>query len=354
MSDAFGWARAPLAQDLHRIERGGVVYVISDLHMGDGGPTDIFLAKDRDLLRFIDHVDQSGATLIVAGDAIDFAQAWLFERILAAHGKVLGAFSRLAAKGRMLYVLGNHDHDMRFYQEVLNIPVVHGVDIGGEIRVVHGYEYDPIIGPDLQLAERKTRVHHAVERMIGSWLRVPLEHFYNLPNRFGFWFFHKTAILLRARGRFLRWVQGDDSFLRRLDAELEYWTRCQLGDPANMFRPVLEALERSPYQVLVCGHSHLPGLVRTASGKTYANTGSWTFTSSHVLRIAPEGVTLTDWLSGRRYDDRLYRPILEGKLDGVGYFDWWARHYRGWLRYALPLHKHTPGDAAVAAGDQDR
>ena len=91
-----------------------------------------------------------------------------------------------------------------------------------------------------------------------------------------------------------------------------------------------------------------------ASGKTYANTGSWTFTSSPVLRIAPEGVTLTDWLSGRRYDDRLYRPILEGKLDGVGYFEWWARHYRGWLRYALPLNKLTPGDAPIAARDQDR
>ncbi|MCB9760800.1 MAG: metallophosphoesterase [Alphaproteobacteria bacterium] len=335
MSTAFAWAQARAERSVRRIASGGVVYVISDLHLGDGGPTDIFLAKDRHLLRFLEKVEAEDATLIVAGDAIDFSQAWLFTRILRAHGKVLGGFSRLAAQGRMTYILGNHDHDLRFYQDVLNIPVVHHALIGDDIFVTHGYEYDPVIGPDLHVSELKTRIHHVLERALGRWIRLPLQHFYNLPNRVAFWAFHKSVLLMRARGRFLARVTGDDSFLRKINVEIEYWTRAQLGDPASMFRPAVTALEQGPYRVLVCGHSHLPGVVHTPSGRVYANTGSWTFNSSTYLRIAPEGLEVRDWLSGRAYTDRLYRPLLDGVLERVDFLDWWQRHYRGFLRFSL-------------------
>ncbi|MCB9793242.1 MAG: metallophosphoesterase family protein [Alphaproteobacteria bacterium] len=332
---SFTWAHSHTPFELHAVAPGGTFYVISDIHLGDGGPTDIFLAKDRHLLRFIDKVDEEDATLIVAGDAIDFSQAWDLTRILRAHGKVLGAFSRLAAKGRMIYVLGNHDYDLKLYQDLLNIPVVQGVRVGQDVCITHGYEYDPVIGPDLHVSEWKTRFHHIIERAVGAWIRLPLQHFYNFPNRVAFWMFHKAILLGDARGRFLQAVTGDDSFLRKVHEEANYWTRAQLGDPGSLFHPIMEALEAGPYRVLVCGHSHLPGVVESPTGRVYANTGSWTFNSSTYLRIDDEGIELKDWLSGKRYDDRLYRPIMEGRLDSVGFLEWWERHYRGFLRFAI-------------------
>lgn len=331
----FSWATKAPSRTLHRLSPDGVVYVISDLHLGDGSSTDIFMAKDRHLLAFLDKVDKEGATLVVAGDAVDFSQAWALTRILRAHGKVLGAFSRLASQGRMVYVIGNHDHDLHLYQELLNIPVVTGVEVGPDTCILHGYEYDPIIGADLGHSEFKTKVHHLVERALGSWIRLPLQHFYSIPNRISFWLFHKMVILLRARGRFLRWATGDSGFLTRFNAEVAYWTRGQLGDPASIFRPAMAFLKAGPYRTLICGHSHLPGVVRTDNQRTYANTGSWTFNSSTYLRIEGEGLLVKDWLSGKVYDDRLYRPLLAGELDGVDFLDWWEQHYRGWLRFRL-------------------
>ena len=72
----FEWAREHPSQARRALPAEGIYYIISDIHLGDGSMTDIFVAKDRHLLRFLDKVDAEGATLIVAGGAIDFSQSW--------------------------------------------------------------------------------------------------------------------------------------------------------------------------------------------------------------------------------------------------------------------------------------
>lgn len=341
MSAPFSWSLSTPAHAVRRVPPTGVYYILSDLHLGDGTPTDIFMAKDQALLDFIDRVDQEGATLLVAGDAIDFSQAWSLTRILRAHGRVLGALSKLANKGRMIYILGNHDHDLRLYDELLNIPVVSRVEIGQHTLVTHGFEYDPIIGPDLAGSERRTFLHHLVERALRSWIRLPLERFYTLPNRLSFWLFHKLVLLSRWRLALWERLTGDSAPLARANSEVEYWLLAELGDPGSLFRPASAALDRSPYQALVCGHSHLPGVLTLPSGRVFANSGSWTFTTTAYLRVdaerlpSAEAFESRDFLTGRVYGDRLYRPLLAGEPYQVDFQDWWAHHYRGWLRYSF-------------------
>jgi len=335
----FGWSRTPPARTTRRLAPDRPLYVISDLHLGDGTRSDTFMAKDRHLLALIDQIRAEDGNLVVAGDAIDFAQGWTFARILRAHGAVLRALSEMADRGRMVYIYGNHDHDIQLFQYVLRFPVVSAVEVGepadlggAQLKILHGYEYDRVIGPDLRGSEVNTMVHHALERFLGTWLRPPLHLFYNRTNRFAFWLLHKVVWATRASNR-LRHLVGMRQAGEAAEAELAYWLRSQLGDPGDMLRPALRALEAGPHRALVCGHSHLPGLVTLPSGRVYANTGSWTFDSATVLRWDRGLMCVRDWISGKVYDDHLYRPALDGAFDHLDFDDWWRDEYMGWLRF---------------------
>ena len=131
----------------------------------------------------------------------------------------------------------------------------------------------------------------------------------------------------------IRRTLGDTQAGVRAEQELAYWMRSQLGDPGDVCRPALRALAAGTHDVLVCGHSHLPGVVTLDSGRRYANTGSWTFKSSTYLRLEGDRVELRDWISGREHDDRLYRPILDQEFDHVTFDDWWDAQYMGLLRF---------------------
>jgi UDP-2,3-diacylglucosamine pyrophosphatase LpxH len=343
--DHLSWSRGTSKRRIERIPGDGVVYVISDIHLGDGSTSDIFVAKDRQLMAFLDQVEDEDATLVIAGDAIDFSQAWFFTEVLRAHGKVLGRFSDLAGRGKLFYVLGNHDHDLRLYVDVLRIPVVHGVEIGDKTLVLHGYEFDPVIGVDIEGAEYRTKVHHLVERVLGTWLRLPLQHFYNGWNRCSFWLFHKLVWARRRTAAALDAVTGGNRRTRHVTDTVDYWTRCQLGDPASIFHPACHFLDTGPYETLICGHSHLPGQVHLDSGKRYANTGSWTFTSSAVLRMEGAELEVRDWIRDHAYGDEYYRPLIEGRYDQMTFEDWWRDNYMGWLRYRVgeeELHGKLP------------
>ncbi len=330
---SFAWSRAAPHEDIRRIPADGPIYVISDLHIGDGSRSDAFLAKDKDLLRFLAKVNEEGATLVIAGDAIDFSQAWAFNRVLKAHAKLFWALRQLAEEGKLLYVYGNHDHDMRFYKDMLSFPVVAGVEVGDQVRITHGHELDPEIGPYLQESEIATLVHHLFERILSTWLRLPLDLFYTRCNRLMFWFGHKALLMKRLNGHLWKFVDGGAS-LARTEAKAAYWIRSNMGDPGCLFRPALAQLAAQTQPVLVCGHSHLPGVVPCPEGRVYANTGSWTFTSATYLRWTLEdGPVVRDWLSGREWGAELYEPLLRGDFDHKTVDDWWREHYMGLLRF---------------------
>ncbi|MCB9778291.1 MAG: metallophosphoesterase family protein [Alphaproteobacteria bacterium] len=349
----LSWATPKPLEIPRKMAADRVVYLVSDIHLGDGSPSDTFMGKDREFIEFLRRARAHGAHLVVAGDIIDFHQAFAMSRVLKAHGKVIGELSRYAADLGVTYIWGNHDHDISLFRDLLAFDVCSRLEIGDGILVQHGYEYDPWIGPHLEASHLATQFHHLVERLLRTWIRLPLQHFYNKSNRLFFWLTHKTALLLRARIR-LQKALGMHESAAQAEAILTYWARNQLGDAAGMFRFMRDFLVESPYRVLVTGHSHLPGRVQVAPGKTYVNTGSWTFNSSSYAVWDGQDFVVRDWLTGQTHDDRAYRQLVSGAFDHIDFLDWWRGEYLGWFRFRVGEQPWRPRLTAGSDGDDNR
>jgi UDP-2,3-diacylglucosamine pyrophosphatase LpxH len=322
----------PRPRDIVTIPADQLVWIVSDLHLGDGTPSDAFFGKDGHLLAFLDEIDHQGGTLILDGDIVDVHQAWNLTRILRAHPEVFAAMSRFGREGRLLYVIGNHDHELRPLRDVLAFETCDEVHVGDVMLVRHGHEYDPYILGMLDHGQWHTLLHHLVERWLGTWLRLPLGEFYTVPNRLMFWLSHKAVLVARGVQRLGRRLKIPTPDADEIVANIDFWCWCNAGDSMGIFRPALADVTASPWRVLACGHSHLPGVVRR-DGKTYANSGSWTFAASQYLVWDGHDVRSLDWITGREYGDELYRPMLDGSLYEQDFFAWWDADYLGWLRF---------------------
>ena len=325
-------APTPAARRTEQLDTDRPVWLISDLHLGDGTPSDAFYGKDRHLLAFMERVERSGGALVVNGDALDFQQAWGFTRILKAHGDVLQAMSWLGRQGRLYYVVGNHDYDIGLYADILNFRVCNELVINERVMVRHGHEYDPYITGMLESGQWHTYVHHLVERWLGTWIRIPLAEFYTLPNRFAFWGGHKLGLAARLAQRFGRWIGDEDDWGADALAGLDMWSWSNQGDSMGIFRPAFQEATTGPWDMIICGHSHLPGVV-TRNGRTFANTGSWTFASAQHIILEGGEARCFDWLSGREYRDELYLRLLDGSIYERDFTTWYAENYMGWLRF---------------------
>ncbi len=323
-----------MASRIHPVEHLDAdqeIWFISDLHLGDGTPSDAFFGKDRHLQALVEEVDARGATLVIGGDAMDFHQAWSFTRILRAHQELLASMSKLAREGRVVYVIGNHDYDITLYRELLNFRVCDELHIGDKVLVQHGYQYDPFLQHALDGTHLPTKIHHLVERYLDTWIRIPLGEFYTLPNRFVFWLTHKLALMAFAFAWVMRGL-GLKASAEGTERTLDFWARSNMGDPMCIFRPIMERLETDSWQAILCGHSHLPGIVREG-GKMYANTGSWTFASSQYIVWKDGDLRCHDWITGREFGDQLYAPLRDGSIDEKNFWQWWRENYMGLLRF---------------------
>lgn len=344
------WAMPTPLQIDHRIPVDGVVYLVSDIHLGDGSPSDTFMGKDREFIAFLTRARAHGARLVVAGDIIDFHQAWSMSRVLKAHGRVIGELSRYADDLGVTYIWGNHDHDISLFRDLLRFDVCSSLEIGDQILVQHGYEYDPWIGPHLEASHLATQLHHVVERALKTWVRLPLENFYTRTNRLMFWVTHKIALLMYARARIARRL-GLSGTADKSEKVLRYWAHNQMGDAAGMFEAIRTALTTGPYRYLVTGHSHLPGQVRLAPDRTYVNTGSWTFNSTTYAVWDGKDFVVKDWLTGRVFDDRAYRRLVDRSFRHMHYLDWWREQYLGWGRFRCAVEAWHPSVQAATPAE---
>lgn len=328
---AFSWT-APLDVTRERqIPADRPVYFVSDLHLGDGTRSDIFMHKDRLLLELLARCRDEGARLVVVGDAIDFHQAWSLTRVIRAHGQLLRAFSDLADKNGVFYIYGNHDHDIALYHELFRWDVCARLRIGADIVVQHGHQFDPFIGADMAQSSLMTRLHHLVERLTGIWIRMPLHEFYTPGNRLVYWLFHKAWMLGKARNLVYRQL-GLHALADKAEKFSTYWARSEAGDPMEMLFPTLAAAKQLGATTMVCGHAHMPGNVMH-EGVRYVNTGSWTYAWSQYAYFDGDRFLVRDWGSGREFGDELYRPALDGVLSQLTFDRWWNNQYLGWFRY---------------------
>jgi UDP-2,3-diacylglucosamine pyrophosphatase LpxH len=325
------WSEGVPPRVVHRIPADRPVWVISDLHLGNGGRSDSFVGKDKELLTLLERVRTSGARLVINGDAIDFLQAGDFTRVIHAHGSLLRAFSDLAGTNGVFYLVGNHDHDLRVYKDLLRFDVCDELWIGDDVLVEHGHSFDPWIGNDVHGSDVATKVHHWVEATFDTWIRLPLSDFYTLGNRLSFWAFHKYVLWVRLRNRLLRKL-GAEAAARQAEEFVEYWVRNEAGDPMRMFEPAVAAARRRKARMVVCGHSHMPANV-AVDGVQYVNSGSWTFGWAQYIVLEDGKAVVRDWLSGREYGDELYQAVLSGEIEHLTFERWWRNQYLGWLRF---------------------
>ncbi len=92
-------------------------------------------------------------------------------------------------------------------------------------------------------------------------------------------------------------------------------------------------LNRGEHRALICGHTHLPGVVDVDGGAQYVNAGTWGFGHSHFASWDGTELSVSAWETGAEIRDEHYRWMLTGHAPG-DFFVWWQKHHRGWLRFA--------------------
>jgi UDP-2,3-diacylglucosamine pyrophosphatase LpxH len=305
------------------------VCLISDLHLGDGGASDAFGAKDGRLRAFLDRVASRADALVIVGDGFDLAQAWSMERIHDAHRAVIEELVALSRVIDVYYLRGNHEGSAAALRAV-PLRYAHDLMIGDRIRVEHGNSYDPHNLPGDRGAFLAARAHAMIEKLIRAPIRIPMRKHYRWSTRLGHWMFYRYGQWQAALGRIDRAFGRAERACQRLEF-LDYWGRGEWGDPHGLLRAAPAALAAAGVDVLVCGHSHQPGVVAVPGG-TYVNTGSWTFEESTYALYEDGRIEVRRWPDRRPIGDEEYRGILGTDAD-KSFFDWWAAHYRGYLRY---------------------
>ena len=213
--------------------------IVSDLHIGGGGPGDDFLPLEKTFLRLLSYADLHNFPLILNGDIFEF---WQFsaKEIVRAHGAVFSALKAFRERGMVHLIAGNHDAEIAVFAPLLGHLVFEHlvVDAGGlMLYVEHGHRFD------------------SLNRNPGWWQRS----------------------LSKLAGKLERIHPNIDNIPRYSAARDGF-----KGDP--YWEAARGILENSPYDVVVFGHTHQEGeeamkVSIRGDGKVvkrYINSGSWT------------------------------------------------------------------------------
>ncbi len=313
-----------------RLPLAGRFHFVSDLHLGDGGPSDAFGRKDDRLRSFLDEVASRGDALVIVGDGFDIAQAWSLERIVAAHRAVIDDLCALSRTTPVYYLRGNHEGSGSELVDALPLRFAHELTIGERIRVEHGNAHDPHNLPGNRKAFWGARIHATVEAAIRTPVRIPMRKHHYWSTRLGHWMFYRFGQLQLGLSHIERALGRDEQARKRLEF-LDYWGRGEWGDAHGLVGVAHKLLAVGDIDTLVCGHSHQPGTVAIAGG-TYVNTGSWTFEDSTYAAYEDGRFEVRRYPERSVIADEEYRSIL-GPNRGKSFFDWWDAYYRGFLRY---------------------
>jgi UDP-2,3-diacylglucosamine pyrophosphatase LpxH len=272
------------------------IFVISDLHMGDGGARDNFPLnnRERELGALLDYVAGQQGELIILGDLFEFWQMNLSKAVMA-H---LPLLDRLAAMNAT-YVLGNHDADFDHFigTGVLAHPLFQRMcgpferQIGDKrFKFMHGHEVDPVNMGDepgkgrifcIVAGQFEDRNHSPVYPN-GDFVEDDLEKIGD--GLLGPW----TALASRI-GRLLH--------LGGLGMAAEHITPAQNPDQAKELLDLYwQDMEDNGYDVLIAGHTHQPGRIED----WYFNSGTWARKTNSFVQISPAGdAAVFNWVHGR-------------------------------------------------------
>jgi|GEM_PF-334063 len=274
---------------------GSDIFVISDLHLGDGGTRDNFEAgkKTPQLRSFLDHAGNEGGELFVLGDLFELWQMSL-SRLFVKRQEILDHLATLP----VVYVPGNHDVDLAHFigTDFLAHPFFAHMrqpfirELGNKrFRFFHGHEVDPFNSGDDPGFGRMLAIFAGVfEDQNGSPIIATGETAEEVLEQFGDSMLTLWTAAMTTIGR------------HRIGEEMKptsALTPAQNPDRiAEHVRGVRADLERGHYDVAVLGHTHRPGRIED----WYFNSGSWAGSRNQFLRISPDGhVRYFEWKDGR-------------------------------------------------------
>lgn len=271
--------------------------VVSDLHMGDGGPRDNFAAdgKERQFSLFLDYVEAEGAELYILGDLFEFWQANV-GRVIVHRMPFLERFARMKA----IFVVGNHDSDLEdligtgllnhAFFERMSGPFSRRIG-DRTFQFMHGHEVDPF---NRDGTPRWGRILAILGGIIEDRKGSPLLSAGGLTEK----------TLLRVSRSFMwLWNISVNRFEKgRPDEPVHSMSESltptqEPGRVKGILALYQKDRRHKGYDCLVAGHTHKAGLV----GGWYANSGCWVGLRNNFLQIAPDGtVQVWEWKNGQR------------------------------------------------------
>lgn len=278
------------------VDNGQTIFVVSDLHMGDGGARDNFAFdnKAQQFSLFLDFVEEQKAELFVLGDLFEFWQANI-SRALMERMSFLDRLARM----NTTYIIGNHDADLEEFidTKLLNHPFFDRMSgpfsrqIGGkQFKFMHGHELDPFNRDGTP-----------------SWGRILAILCGILEDRKGSPLlsaggFTEKSLLRIGRGFMWIWNMSVNRFEKGLprQATVSFEDMLTPAQYPEKVKGILALYQKDRlaegYDILVAGHTHKAG----SKGGWYYNSGCWVGLRNNYLRISPDGsVSVCEWKNGR-------------------------------------------------------
>jgi UDP-2,3-diacylglucosamine pyrophosphatase LpxH len=200
------------------------IIVASDFHIGNANSKHL---KFVEFLKTQEDVD----FIVLAGDILDL---WVerLDRVLKEADPLFG-YLMDNYTGKVIYLYGNHDEDLRFARSLSNIPIRHHHILSKhDIHILHGHQYDD------NFYLRKTKFLAKFNSKVVNWA----DRVFKIDIR-------KFLVSLSD------YVDNDpyDKILR---------------DYENTLRQFIEA------RVVITGHTHIP-IIKTFPEFIYVNCGTW-------------------------------------------------------------------------------
>ena len=290
---------------------GKNIYVISDLHAGDGSYRDNFYYfKNKDkLIQCIDHIrnEDPESIWIILGDFLEFWQATVGDVIIQNE-----AFLDYLADIGAYYVVGNHDNDLtafintnhlnhRFFS---NMGTGFILERGGKrIMIVHGHETDPfnmntqpgkgrmlailaglfedknespILKKDVTVESALTKIGEILLKLF-SWITLTIR------NILGSGKLTMPEGLKKGKGAT---PSQNPSLLKQHIKEFE------------------KLKNNDEFTHLICGHTHKAGIYPSKDNSWYYNTGCWAMKDNSFVKISKEGnISVFDWVEDQAVEN---------------------------------------------------
>ena len=269
-------------------ESNKIIYVLSDLHMGDRGPRDNFgyhgSKKPKQFEQFLEFVEKNNGELIVLGDLFEFWQSSL-AKVIITNKNLLDKMADMEVR----YILGNHDADLKDFigKNMLSHPFFNKMSgpieriIAGKIfKFQHGHEVDPFNSGDSPGWGRMLAIFAGIfEEKLRSPFWTDDETVEEKLEKFGeslltVWNWTVTTFKMPLK--------------KKSPKPKDELTPAQNPNRiSKLIKSYRKNKKKEEYDIAIVGHTHQPGKLKDEDW--YFNSGSWVKEHNEFLTISMDG-----------------------------------------------------------------